>query len=83
MQLQPTWATWGFHQGIFDLTGNKQETLGPGPQRAESFLRKCLVYQNGCVQRASGTAERFIAFRRAERWGRWEKVDGQMECRCI
>jgi len=74
-----------------DLTGNKQETstttdpeLGPGPQNgAESFLRKCLVYQNGCVQRASGTAERFIAFRRAERWGRWEKVDGQMECRCI
>lgn len=35
---------------------------------SDSFLRKCLVYQNGCVQRASGTAERFIAFRRAERW---------------
>ena len=31
------------------------------------FLRKCLVYQNGDAQRAAGTAERFIAFRQAER----------------
>lgn len=36
-------------------------------KRTEMFLRKCLVYQNGDAQRAAGTAERFIAFRQAER----------------
>lgn len=46
------------------------------------FLRKCLVYQNGDAQRAAGIAERFIAFRQAERlkisvdFFSWE-VDGK------